>query len=68
MYTVTKSKRDVGPQHVGDGKFPHPHTVDRSKKSVINKDRAAQALWTTGFSVPHMFLACVTLDFFLTVL
>jgi hypothetical protein len=44
MYTVTKAKRDAGAQHKGDGKFRHPHTVDRSEKSIINVDRAAQSL------------------------
>jgi hypothetical protein len=60
IYSVTKAKRDTGPKQVGDEKFCHPHTVDRSDKSVINIDRVAGSLWMAEFSVPHMFRACAS--------
>jgi hypothetical protein len=51
MYTVTKAKRDTGLYNmwVTENSIIH---IDRSEKSVINKGRAGQAKWMTGFSVP----------------
>jgi hypothetical protein len=55
-YTVTKAKRDAGPQHMGDGKYRHQRRLSRWG-----------SMWMTEFSVNLMLWACVTRGFFLTV-
>jgi hypothetical protein len=37
--------------------------IERSEKSVIHIDRAAESMWMTEFSVTYMFWSCVTLGF-----
>jgi hypothetical protein len=34
--TVRKAKRDAGPEHVGDVKFRHRHTVDLDDRSTVH--------------------------------
>jgi hypothetical protein len=41
-FTVTKAKRDAGPQHMGDGKFRHPR---RTIRKIRHQHRSGRCVY-----------------------
>jgi hypothetical protein len=53
MYTVSKAKRDAGPQHMSDGKCRHPH---RTIGKIRHQHRSSRWVYVDDgiFRHPHV--------------